>query len=236
MLLENHHSRVVALLAAAAIGGCGTRCGSSDPAARADDAGAPSLTGEVAASNPPVERDEGGTDPVRLAAVPTEAGPTCTSAGEQSVVVRFDVRRSSDAKSGKRMTASLSIPALGFTDTIFQSPSPNVCSSVVDTAGARLRLRCVGDLTETRGEVVREDAGIRLRVTSGYFGLMARKDEKGWSLEEKLVVTRCGAKVRFEPHSLSDWAQQPHIERPEFFMGLEEIESHGVSYTPPAAP
>ena len=148
--------------------------------------------------------------------------PPCLDAGPTTVTVRFDVQRTRESTGHKAMRAILVVPAMGVHDDVFDSPSPNVCASTVDQDGERMRLRCVGDLVETRGEVVRESGGVRIRVTSGYFGRMPPGSPPGWVLQEKFLPTRCGARVLFGPHTLSDSDPAARSDDPGFYRELTE--------------
>lgn len=184
------------------------------------EAGAPRSRGADAEPQAEESVEAAAPDPPPRDASSPSSAP-CPSTGPSAVAVRFDVRR----RTNRTMVAAIAIPALGFTRPVFDSAAPDVCGSTVDRDGSRMLIRCKGDLTEARAEVVREEAGLRVRVASGYFGPMPGGHGNGPSLDERFVPMRCGANVTFEPHNLSDWEAPPAVPPAGFFREVRGVDA-----------
>jgi len=140
------------------------------------------------------------------------------------VTVRFTLRRT---KNPNEMLGDVEIPALGFKVSAFESPSPNECGSVVDRDGSRLRLRCIGDEFEMRGEVTKEADGLRVRTAAGDFGANHPTNYPRFATTHDTVVAlRCGATVKFEPHRLTDFYDPDFQTQSGFFRDLDVYDSY----------
>jgi len=123
------------------------------------------------------------------------------------------------------MLADIEIPALAFKTSAFKSPSPNHCGSVVDREGSRMRMRCIGDELEMRGEVTKEADGLRVRTAAGYFGANPPNYPRLMTTHETVLPLRCGATVKFEAHVLPDFDDPDFQKRAGFFRDLDVYDS-----------